>query len=308
MLPKAKVVWLDGSLVPWSGAKVHMVSHSLHYGSGVFEGMRCYGTRRGPAIFRLRDHIARLFRSAETVFMKIPFTPAELIQASKNVVAENGFEDCYVRPIAIYGYGTMGLNLKENPVNVAIAAWPWGAYLGEEGLRDGIRVITSSWMKTPSNSIPALSKVCGNYVNSLLAHQEALRAGVDEAILLNSRGYVAEGSGENLFIVKDEVIFTPPLNADVLQGITRDSVMALAADAGYNVKEENLSRGQLYSADEAFLTGSAAEVTPVREVDGHPVGLGKAGPITKELQSHFFKAVRGEVLKYEEWLGFVREK
>ncbi len=305
MPQKTDTIWLDGRWVPWDEAKVHVLVHGLHYGTGAFEGMRCYRTPQGPAIFRLEDHLARWYRSASYLFLKIPFEVEDLAEVCRKAVVENGLDDCYVRPIAFYGLGAMNFSFRDNDVHVAIAVWPWGAYLGEEGMRRGIRVKTVSWFKTSTNAMPSAAKLAGAYVNSCLAFQEAMRAGFDEALLLNENGTVAEGTGENIFAVKDEVLLTPPSSDHLVPGITRDSVMRLARDLGYVVREASLSRADLLAADEIFLTGTAAEVTPVRELDYQRIGAGQAGPVTLELQKAFFAAVRGEDPRYREWLSYV---
>lgn len=307
MPPKTDVIWMDGRYVPWDDAKVHVLSHGLHYGTGLFEGMRCYRTAEGPAVFRLEDHLLRFYRSASHLFLDIPYGLDELAEVCREVVSRNGLEDGYVRPVAFYGLGGMNFSFRDNAVHVAVAVWPWGAYLGEEGMRRGIRVKTVSWIKTPSNSVPSAAKLAGNYVNACLAFQEAMRSGFDEAILFNEAGRVAEGTGENIFAVSGEEIATPPASEDLLPGITRDSVMRIAEDLGYGVREMPLSRSDLTSSDELFLTGTAAEVTPVREVDWHPIGAGHAGPVTLEIQRAYFAAVRGEDPRYRAWLTPVRE-
>jgi len=307
MPPKTETIWLDGRFVPWEDAKIHVLVHGLHYGSGVFEGIRCYKTAEGPAIFRLEDHLRRLFRSAAYLYMRIPYDLQELAEVCRRAVVENDLEDCYLRPIAFYGLGGMNFSFRDNVVHVAVAAWPWGAYLGEEGLRRGIRVKTVSWVKTPTNAVPSGAKLAGNYVNSSLAFQEAMRAGFDEALLLNENGHVAEGTGENLFLVRGGVLTTPPTSDHIVDGITRDSVMRMALDLGYEVREASVSRPDLFAADEVFLTGTAAEVTPVREIDWQPIGSGRAGPVTLELQKAFFAAVHGESPQYREWLSYVGE-
>lgn len=306
MQPVAKI-WMDGELVPWEEAKVHVLTHALHYGSGVFEGIRAYETKRGPAVFRLPDHLRRLFRSARVYHMDIPYTVEQLAEATKLVVRANGLRSCYIRPIAFRGYGEMGLNPLPAPVNVSIACWPWGAYLGEESLEVGVRAKVSSWKRVEHNMLPPGAKATGLYISSGLAKVEALKAGYDEAIMLNVAGHVTDGPGENLFIVKDGVVITPPLSAGCLDGITRDSVMTIARDLGYQVVERDLSRFDLYTADEAFYTGTAAEVAPIREVDDRPLGAGGRGPVTKELQETFFAAARGEIPRYEHWLSYVEE-
>ena len=307
MPPKTDVIWMDGRYVPWDEAQVHVLSHGLHYGTGLFEGMRSYRTADGPAIFRLQDHLARFYRSASYLYMKIPYASGELEAACRDIVARNGLEDGYVRPLAFYGLGGMNFSFKDNAVHVAVAVWPWGAYLGEEGMRRGIRVKTVSWVKTPSNSVPSAAKLAGNYVNACLAYQEAMRSGFDEALQFNEGGRVAEGTGENIFVVSGQEIATPPASEDLLPGITRDTVIRIARDLGYEVREAPVSRADLLAADELFLTGTAAEVTPVREMDWHPIGAGHAGPVTLEIQRAFFAAVRGETPRYRAWLSPVRE-
>ncbi|MDI6820474.1 MAG: branched-chain amino acid transaminase [Candidatus Hodarchaeaceae archaeon] len=300
-----KFIWMDGKLVPWDKAKVHVLTHTLHYGLGVFEGIRCYKTQKGSAVFRLRDHIKRLENSASVMGIKIPYSFEELVNAVKRVIKANKIGECYIRPIVYYGYGVMGLDPTGSPVNVAIAVWPWGTYLGEEGLKRGVRAMVSSWLRIDSRMLPPHSKTVANYTNSILAKLEAVKAGYDEAILLNIHGFVAEGPGENIFLVKDGVLITPPLSSSALGGITRDSIIKIAQDKGMPVREENVSRDQLYEADEAFFTGTAAEVTPIREIDGHTIGNGKMGKITGDLQHTFFEAVRGKVAKYISWLDYV---
>ena len=306
-LTPTKFIWMDGKLVPWKKANVHVLTHTLHYGLGVFEGIRCYKTRKGPAVFRLREHIKRFENSARLVNMKLPYSQEKLAAAVKKTVKANRIEECYIRPIAFYGYGVMGLNPKGAPVNVAIALWPWGTYLGEKGLERGVRVKISSWRRIDPRILPPQSKLVANYANSIFAKCDALDSGYDEAILLNLDGFVTEGPGENVFMVKDGVLITPPLSAGALGGITRDSIIKIARDKRIKFKEQNISRKQLYAADEAFFTGTAAEVTPIREVDGHRIGAGKRGKITEELQRTFFDVVRGKVAKYEAWLDHVGE-
>jgi len=306
MLTPTKLIWMDGKLVPWGDAKVHVLTHTLHYGLGVFEGIRCYKTEKGPAVFRLRDHIQRLENSASLVKMKLPYSVEELVEAVKCVIKANEIEECYIRPLVYYGYGEMGLNPTGAPVNVAIAVWPWGTYLGEEGLEKGTRAMIPSWRRIDPRVLPPQSKTVANYANSILAKLEALGAGCDEAILLNLDGFVAEGPGENIFIVEGGTLITPPLSSGVLAGITRDSVMKIAQDEEISVKERNIAREQLYEADEAFFAGTAAEVTPIREIDGKPIGNGKRGPITEKLQHIFFNVVRGREPKYESWLDYVK--
>jgi len=303
--PRSKWIWMDGELVSWENAKVHVMTHALHYGSAVFEGIRCYKTDEGAAIFRLKEHIDRLFFSASIYRMKIPFTKEEIMRACIEVVKANEFEECYIRPLVYRGYGEMGVNPLNVPVKVAIMAWEWGAYLGK-AQEVGARVIISTWVRPAPNMLPMMAKVSGHYTNSQLAKIEAVEKGADEAILLDHRGYISEGSGENIFIVKDEVIYTPPTYASILVGITRDSVMRIARDLGYTVMEKDITRTELYNADEAFFTGTAAEVTPIVEVDGIKIGDGMPGPITRKLQKAFWEVVHGKNKKYIGWLTFVR--
>ena len=303
-IEKTEKIWMDGELVPWDEAKVHVLTHSLHYGSGVFEGIRTYSAADGPAVFRLTDHIQRLFDSAKLLMMTIPWTRDQLVDACKLTVRESGLDSCYVRPIAFLGYGEIGLNPLPCEVNVSIAVWPWGAYLGEESLEAGVRMKVSSWRRMDPNVNPVAAKGTGIYINSSLAKVEAVKSGYDEAILLNTQGFVAECTGENLFIVKNGVLITPPLSSGALAGITRDSIMTIARDLGYPVREEQLLRHDLYLADEAFLTGTAAEVVPIRSVDDREIG--NRGEITRKLQETYFAAVRGEVEQYKDWLEYVR--
>jgi branched-chain amino acid aminotransferase len=301
---KTEKIWMDGELVPWDEARVHVLTHSLHYGSGVFEGIRTYAAADGPAVFRLTDHIQRLLDSAKLIVMTIPWTRAQLVDACKLTVRESGLDSCYIRPIAYLGYGEIGLNPLPCEVNVAIAVWPWGSYLGEESLEAGVRMKVSSWRRMDPNINPVAAKGTGIYINSSLAKIEAVQSGYDEAILLNTQGFVAECTGENLFIVKDGAVITPPLSSGALGGITRDSVMTIARDLGYPVREDQLLRHDLYLADEAFLTGTAAEVVPIRSVDDREIG--NRGEITRTLQETYFAAVRGEVEQYKDWLEYVR--
>ncbi len=296
-------IWMNGGLVDWKDANIHVLTHALHYGSAVFEGIRCYKTVDGPAVFRLKEHISRLFDSAKIYFMEIPYSPEELTAATKEMIKANGLDECYIRPIALRGYGEMGLSPLRSPVDVAIAAWPWGTYLGEEGLKNGIRTRISSWQRISPNILPPMAKATGQYLNSIIAKIECLQTGFDEAILLDYRGFVSEGPGENIFIVKDGTIYTPPLHASVLKGITRDSIMKIAADMGYKVVETDITRASLYLADEAFFTGTAAELTPIREIDGHDIG--KPGAITKKIQDKFFEIIKGNDKNYNQWLDFV---
>ncbi|MDI6884155.1 MAG: branched-chain amino acid transaminase [Hadesarchaea archaeon] len=305
-LTPTKFIWMDGKLVPWKKANIHVLTHTLHYGLGVFEGIRCYKTAKGPAVFRLVDHIRRLENSAKLVGMRLPYSVDKLARATKETIKANRIEECYIRPIAYYGYGVMGLDPKGSKVNVAIAVWPWGTYLGEAGLERGIRAKISPWRRIHPRILPPQAKVVANYANSILAKVDALRSGYDEAILLNIDGNVAEGPGENVFIVKDGKLATPPISSGALVGITRDSIIKIARDEGIAFEERDITREDLYAADETFFTGTAAEVTPIREVDGKPIGNGKRGPITERLQRIFFNAVRGREPKYESWLDYVR--
>ena len=298
-------IWMDGEMVPYDQAKVHVLTHSLHYGLAVFEGMRCYESADGrSAIFRLREHIRRLLDSAHIVMMPVPFSSEELMKASADVVRVNDFKECYLRPIAFYGEGEMGLAARGNKTRVAIAAWPWGAYLGQEGLSKGVRLKTSSFARFYHNSMMPAAKASGHYVNSILAGYEARQNGYDEALLLDTEGFVAEGSGENVFVVRDGVVRTPPLTS-ILPGITRDSVMKILRDLGVAVIEEHFARDLFYIADEAFMTGTAAEVTPVRELDDRKIGSGAPGPITKKVQEVFQAALHGRDSRYRDWLYHV---
>jgi branched-chain amino acid aminotransferase len=295
-------IWLDGKLVDWDDAKVHVLTHALHYGSGVFEGIRAYETREGAGIFRLTDHLRRLFRSAAVYMMELPFSLDELVAASKETVRVNGLKSCYVRPIAFHAYGEMGLNPLYAPISVAIAVWPWGSYLGDECLENGARLMISSWRRPDPNTLPTQAKATGQYINSGLAKVEAIKAGYDDALMMGPDGTVAEGTGENLFIVRDGVLLTPPESSGILLGVTRDSVIQIAKDQGYETVERKLLRPDIYTADEAFLTGTAAEVTPIREVDGRILASNGRGPITKEIQQTYFAAVKGEIDRYERWV------
>ncbi|MDQ1372187.1 MAG: branched-chain amino acid aminotransferase [Candidatus Thermoplasmatota archaeon] len=295
-------IWKNGQLIPWKDATVHVLTHGLHYGTGAFEGIRCYGTDKGPAVFRLKDHMARLHSSAKAIQMRIPFTADQLCEATKETVRTNKLDSCYIRPIAFFGVSGIGVNPIGYPVETFIVAFPMGAYLGDEGMKKGIRVHTASWHRAPVGSVPATAKICGDYLNSALAVMEAKMNGFDETVMLNDLHMVAEGSGENIFMVKDGRILTPPVNAGILPGITRASVMTVAKDLGYEVVEQNFSRGELFLADELFFTGTAAEVTPIREVDRRQVGEGVPGPVTKSIQSTYLDVVKGKVAKYSDWL------
>jgi branched-chain amino acid aminotransferase len=301
MIKGTDKIWMDGKFVSWDSAKVHVLTHTLHYGLGVFEGIRCYKTSKGPAIFRLDDHVDRFFNSAHIFMMDIPFTRKEIRDAIIETVRVNKVKECYIRPLAYIGYGAMGLYPKDNPIRVSIAVWPWGAYLGDEGIEKGIRVKVSSFTRHHVNVDMTRGKVAGYYVNSQLAKKEAVVCGYDEAVMLDTEGYVSEGSGENIFIVRNGVIKTTPLTS-ILEGITRDSIIRIAKDNRIPVNEERFTRDELYIAEEAFLTGTAAEVTPVREVDGRRIGSGQRGKLTQKLQSIFFRIVKGSDRKYDSWL------
>ena len=297
-------IWQDGKLVPWREATTHVLTHSLHYGLAVFEGVRAYNTVKGTAIFRLREHTQRLLNSAHIYMMKIPYSIEVLMEAQKEVVRANKLESCYLRPIAFYGSEKMGVSPKGNTVHVAIAAWPWGAYLGNDAIEQGIRVKTSSYARHHVNVSMTRAKYSGTYANSILANLEATEHGYDEGLLLDVDGFVAEGSGENLFMIKDGKIYEPELNSALI-GITRDAIITLAQDLGYTVGTKRITRDDLYIADEAFFTGTAAEVTPIRELDGRTIGSGKRGPITAQLQKAFFDCVNGKSEKHADWLTSV---
>ncbi|MFZ5428044.1 MAG: branched-chain amino acid transaminase [Thermodesulfobacteriota bacterium] len=303
MAPKSDLIWFDGELVPWDKAQVHVMTHTLHYGVGVFEGIRSYKLEGGgSAVFRLEEHVHRLCDSAKIVEIKVPYSEAQLCEAIIQTLKANKMEAGYIRPLVFIGTGaSMGVFPGKNPIQVAICVWPWGAYLGDEALEKGIRIRTSSFTRHHVNVMMTKAKVCGNYVNSVLAKNEALADGYDEGLMLDTAGYVSEGSGENIFMVMGNVIKTPPLTS-ILAGITRESVMTLARDMGYEVRESLFTRDELYTADEAFFTGTAAEITPIRELDRRTIGAGKAGPVTKAIQKEFFKVVKGENPKYSSWL------
>lgn len=294
---------MDGQLVEWADANVHVLTHALHYGSGVFEGIRCYNTPKGPAVFRLREHMERLDRSAKALRMDMWHSVDDLMEATKAVIRANEMDECYIRPLVFKGYGIMGLNPLPCEEQALIAVWPWGSYLGEEALEHGVEVIVSSWRQRGVNSTPPSIKATGNYLNSSLAKIEAVDRGAEEAILLNEAGFVCEGTGENVFIVKGGKLVTPPVSDGVLEGITRDSIMTIARDMGYEVVESSIVRTDLYSAEEMFMTGSAAEVVPVRSIDGRVIG--DRGPMTKALQEAYFRIVRGEEADYDAWLEYV---
>ncbi len=304
-MAKAKYIWMDGKFVDWDDAKIHILSHVIHYGTGVFEGLRCYKSPNGPVVFRLKEHIERLFNSAKIYRMEIPYTQDELNSVTIELLKKNGMEDAYIRPIAYRGYNSLGVDPFNCPVCVCIATLQWGKYLGKEALDQGVDVMVSSWNRMAPNTFPAMAKCCANYMNSQLIKMEAITYGFVEGIALDTTGYVSEGSGENIFAVKDGVIHTPPLHATILPGITRNTVMAIARDLGFEVVEEMLAREYLYIADEVFFTGSAAEVTPIRSIDKIVIGKGKAGPITKKLQQAFFDIIEGKKEDKYGWLTHV---
>ena len=302
MLKESEKIWLDGTFVPWKDAQVHVLTHSLHYGLAAFEGLRCYRGAQGSAIFRLNEHVDRLFASAHIGLLPIPYGKKEIADAIRETVRMNKLEECYIRPLVFVGDGDMGLYVPENPIRVAIAAWPWGAYLGEEGLKNGIRAKVSSFTRHHVNVSMTRGKISGYYVNSILAKREVKACGYDEAIMLDPDGYVSEGTGENIFLVRHGIIKTTPLTS-ILEGITRDSIMQLARERGLPVVEVRFTRDELYIADEVFMTGTAAELTPIREVDDRTVGAGKPGPITRALQTAFFDIVRGHDPAHASWLS-----
>jgi len=297
-----ELIWFNGEFVKWEDATVHVLTHGLHYGTGVFEGVRCYDTEIGPAVFRHAEHLDRLKKSAELYYMDLPYSLEELRTATKELIARNGLRSCYIRPLVFRGYGTMGLFPLDAPVDVAIAVWEWGSYLGEEGKRNGVRAKVSSWRRISPDSLIPHAKASGQYLNSVLAKIEVHKAGYEEAILLDDHGHVNEGSGENIFVVRDGVIHTPPQTASILDGINRKSAIQIARDLGFEVVERDIARAELYLADEVYVTGTAAELTPVREIDDHPVGDGRPGEITRAVQSAFEDALHGRTERYREWL------
>jgi branched-chain amino acid aminotransferase len=303
---QADLIWHNGELVAWEDAKVHVLTHGLHYGTGVFEGERAYETAHGTAVFRHHDHLRRLFMSAELYYMPIPYTLEELRAATHELIAANELRECYIRPIVFRGYGQMGLYPLDCNVEVSIAAWPWGAYLGEEGKRGGIRAKVASWRRIPHDALIPHAKASGQYLNSVLAKIEASKAGYDEAILLDAHGFVCEGSGENIYVIRDGQILTPPQSAGILDGISRKSIITIAHDLGHEVIERDLARAELYLADEVFLSGTAAELVPVREVDDHQIGAGEPGPITREIARVFDDALHGRDPRYVDWLDVVK--
>jgi branched-chain amino acid aminotransferase len=304
MADRDGVIWYDGKMVNWRDATTHVLTHTLHYGMGVFEGVRAYKTDKGTAIFRLKEHTDRLFRSAHILQMKMPYSKEQMMEAQKAAVRENNLESAYMRPMAFYGAEAMGISAKTLSTHVIVAAWKWGAYMGQDALDNGIRVKTSSFSRHHVNITMCKAKANGNYMNSILAHQEAALDGYDEALLLDVDGFVAEGSGENIFIIRNGKLYTPDLTS-ALEGITRDTILQLAAEIGLSVIEKRITRDEVYSADEAFFTGTAAEVTPIRELDRRSIGTGTAGPITKQLQKMYFDAVTGKSAKHADWLTLV---
>jgi branched-chain amino acid aminotransferase len=304
------LIWMNGDFVAWEDARIHVLTHGLHYGTGVFEGVRCYETEldstHPPAVFRNAEHAERLLRSAELYYMPVPFSCEELKAATREVVARNGLRACYIRPLVFRGYGSMGLNPSEAPVEVIIAAWEWGTYLGEEGMRNGVRAKVSSWRRISPDSLVPSAKASGQYLNNVLAKVESLKAGYEESILLDDQGHVCEGTGENVYVVREGEIVTPGHHNSILDGITRRSIIQIATDLGYPVCERNVARAELYLADEVFLSGTAAEIVPVREIDDHPIGSGRPGEITRVLQAAFDDAIHGRSERYREWLDPVR--
>jgi branched-chain amino acid aminotransferase len=291
-------IWMNGELIDWDDAKIHVGSHGLHYGTGVFEGIRCYDTPQGPSVFRLRDHLDRFANSAKLLYMQLPYSADELRAVCKELICTNGLPSCYLRPLAFYGYGELGVAARDNPVEVVIMSWPWGTYLGDDGLKNGIRAKVSSWQRIGPNVIPHVAKATGVYLNSMLAVTEANNGGYEEAIMLTQDGYVADGSGENIFVVRDGVLYTPDLSAGILPGLTRDTIIQIAQDLGHTVVEKNLIRSDLHIADELFMCGTAAEVTPISEIDDIVIGV---GPVTKEIQKAYLDTVNGVNDRWAQW-------
>jgi len=304
-MEKTDKIWMDGAFVDWEKANIHILTHALHYGTAIFEGIRCYKTEKGPAVFRLKEHIERMFDGMHFYKMKTPYTKGDICEAICELIKINRLSACYIRPIAYFSFKEMGLFPLKNPVQFAIAVWPWGTYLGEEGIKNGIRCKVSSWARLDSRILPPLVKCTGHYANSVLAKIEALDCGYNEAIQLNIEGKVAEGPGENIFLVKDNKLFTPPLSASALDGITARSVIKIASDLGIPCERRDILRDELFSADELFFTGTAAEITPIREVDGRVIGNGSRGHLTEKIQGIFFDAVSGKLSQYQDWLTFV---
>ncbi len=303
---KSKYIWMNGEIIPWADATTHVMSHVLHYGSGVFEGIKCYNTENGPAIFRLDDHIQRLQKSAEIYKMEVPFSFEELKQGCLNIVNKNGYSDCYIRPLVFYGYDSLGVNPKECPVEVVIACFYWGAYLGDDGLINGVRITISPWQKYSSKALPSTAKASGHYMNSLLAVTDAKQRGFDEALLLNSSGNIAEGSGQNIFLVKNGELFTNDENSDILLGITRESIIQIAMEMGITVHIGTVTVEELKDADEAFFTGTATEVTPIQSIDDHTIASGTPGKMTLKLKSVYEDIIHGRKQKYLDWLEFMK--
>ena len=303
MSDQSKLIWFNGEIVPWEEAQIHVMSHVLHYGSGVFEGIKCYSTQNGPVIFRLDDHIKRLFESGEKYGMIIPYSVNELTKACLDIVKLNGFENCYIRPIAFYGYDTLGVHPKDCPVEVAVASFFWGAYLGEDGLVNGVNITVSPWKRLSLESFPSSTKASGQYLNSMLAVQDARKRGYDEALLLNHDGFVAEGSGQNIFLVKDNKVITNGENASILMGITRGTIIQLCHDLEIDIQIMNITQEMLLNADEAFFTGTASEITPIRSVDDSSIGNGKPGEITLKLKNLYLDIIHGKVSQYTHWLS-----
>ncbi len=302
-MEKSEYIWMNGEFVPWDDAKVHVLSHGLHYGTGVFEGIRAYDTEKGTAVFRHRDHLERLAKSAQLYYMELPYGLDAIRDATHELIRRNGLDSCYIRPLAFRGYGEMGLYAQSAPINLMVAVWSWGAYLGEEGKAKGIRAKVSSWRSLSGDSLIPHAKATGQYLNSILAKTESVKSGYDEAILLDDRGFVSEGSGENIFIVREGTLITPGHTSSILDGISRKSVIQIARDLGYAIEERDIARAELYLADEIFLTGTAAELVPVREVDDHAVG--EPGEITRVIQAKFDDALHGRAEEYLEWLDVV---
>ncbi|HEY1507457.1 MAG TPA: branched-chain amino acid transaminase [Solirubrobacteraceae bacterium] len=305
-MEQADLIWHNGELVAWEDAKVHVLTHGLHYGTGVFEGIRAYETPQGTGIFRLHDHLDRLFKSAELYYMPMPYSIEELRSATHELIAANELRECYIRPIAFRGYGQMGLNPLDAPVEVSIAVWPWGAYLGEDSKQVGVRAKVASWRRISHDSLIPHAKASGQYLNSVLAKIESVKAGYQEAILLDAHGFVCEGSGENIYAVRDGIVLTPPQTAGILDGINRKSILRIARDLGYEVVERDMARAELYLADEVFMSGTAAELVPVSEIDDHAIGSGQRGPVTSELQRVFDDALHGRDPRYVEWVDVVK--
>lgn len=303
----SKYIWLNNKLIEWETANTHVLTHALHYGSGVFEGIRAYPTTKGPAIFKAKEHFERLIESCSSYQLKCDYSVEELINVTKLLINKNGLPGCYIRPIVYTDYGSIGIIPKDSKFSTAIAVWEWGSYLGDEGIQNGIRCIISDIMKTPSQAMPSTAKSCANYANSFLAKKKAVDAGYDEAILLNQRGTVSEGPGENIFVIKNNRVKTPPLSDDVLKGITRDTIITLLENLNYEINEESITRDELLSADECFFTGTAAEVTPIREINNQPIGNGGKGKITGIIQDLYFEIVKGESSQYNDWLTFCKE-